>query len=367
MSNWKLAALVLTGSVMTSGTVPAQQTVPVSEIDALVRRAFALNSTPGLGVAVVQNGRMIYRAALGFADATARNAATDSTLWYIASTSKSFTGFGIALLEAAGTVDVNAPINTLLPRARWHADVRPQELNLAAFLSHTHGLGNGPIVMSAAFTGAFEESRYGELLQYYPPGNRALQYGNLGYNVASMVIDAKRAEGWKRYLESAVYAPAGLRQTFARLSGLAPGRIARPHELQSDGTFRTAVFAKTDATMNAAGGHMATIDDLARWITVHMDSGRIDGRQVFPARAVQRAHEMLAPQNLQFAFFQRDGWGMGWDIGSYHGERMISRFGSHASTRSHISFLPARRIGVVAQVKWRNRFGAHRHHCRVRV
>jgi CubicO group peptidase (beta-lactamase class C family) len=346
-------ALVLLGAAMhapVSGQTGVQPSAEAGPIDAFVRRAFALASTPALGVAVVHNGRTIYSAALGLADATARIPATDSTLWYIASTSKSFTGFAIALLEAAGAVDVNAPITTLLPRARWHASVQAQELNLAAFLSHTHGLGNGPIVMSAAFTGVHDEAAYGELLQYHPMGNRALQYSNLGYNVASMVIDVRRAEGWKRYLERAVYQPAGLRQTYARVSGLTPARIARPHQLQDDGTFSTSVFAKTDKTMNAAGGHLATLNDLSRWITVHMDSGRLEGRQVFPARVVQRAHEMLARQNAQFAFFQRDGWGMGWDIGSYRGERMVSRFGSYATTRSHISFLPARRLGVVAQV-----------------
>jgi hypothetical protein len=38
------------------------------------------------------------------------------------------------------------------------------------------------------------------------------------YNVAA-VIDAA-ARGWKRYLERAVYGPAGMRDTYARVSGI---------------------------------------------------------------------------------------------------------------------------------------------------
>jgi hypothetical protein len=67
---------------------------------------------------------------------------------------------------------------------------------------------------------------------------------------------------------------------------------------------------------------------------------------------VALSHRLLAPQTRdqakRFAFFDREGWGAGWDIGAYQGERMVSRFGGYSTTRSHLSFLPGRRIGVVA-------------------
>ena len=119
----------------------------------------------------------------------------------------------------------------------------------------------------------------------------------------------------------------------------------------ASGKYVTEPFYKTDRTMNSAGGHLSTLHDLARWTIVQMDSGVIDGRRVFPARAVELSHRLIARQTRdeakKFAFFDRDGWGAGWDIGSYEGEPMVSRFGSYSSTRSHVSFLPARRIGVV--------------------
>jgi CubicO group peptidase (beta-lactamase class C family) len=324
----------------------------IPKIDALVERAFALGLTPALGVAVVMDGRTVYQRALGFADVERRVPATTETLWYVASTSKSFTGFGVALLEAAGELDLTAPITRILPNARWHPDVRPDELDLIAFLTHTHGLqGNGPVVMAAAFTGAVEERRWPELLQYHAPtGSRDLVYSNLGYNVAAMAIDAKRAEGWKAYVRRAVFEPAGMRETYAVVSGLDPARIAQPHQFTAEGTFARLPFEKRDVTMNSAGGHLSTLADLARWITVHMDGGMLAGRRVFPEAVVRRSHELLGRRDGRFAAFQRDGWGLGWDIGSYEGEPMVSRFGGYVSYRSHISFLPGRRVGVVAQV-----------------
>ena len=327
-------------------------------VDSLAARGVAAGLTPALGVAIVMDGRPIHVKAYGQADVAKGIAASDRTLWYLASTSKSLTGFGISLLAVQGVVDFAAPITTLLPNARWHADVKPAELTLASFLSHTHHLDDGAVVLSAAFTGAIPEARWPEYLVYSrPTGSTDLVYSNLGYNVAAMVIDAKRPEGWRRYLERNVLAPAGMRDTYARVSGLDRRRFAMPHAIDASGHYATVAFEKTDATMNSAGGHLSTLGDLARWITVQMDSGMIDGRRVFPVAAVVRSQTMLAPQTQEraktFAYFRRDGWGAGWDIGSYEGERMVSRFGSYSTIRSHISFLPRRRIGVVAMATGR--------------
>lgn len=324
-------------------------------VDSLAARIVSAGVTPGLGVAIVMDGKTILAKGYGWADATAQIPATERTLWYVASTSKSYTGFGIALLVHQRVVGLSTPITTLLPAVQWPEGVDASRLTLAHFLSHTHHLNDDAVVQSAAFTGAFPEAEWPNLIRYATPsGNVDLVYSNFGYNVAAMVIDRVRPEGWRRYLDSAVYRPAGMRETYARVSGLDPRRIARPHDLSAAGEFVTLKFEKTDATMNSAGGHLATLHDLARWVIVHMDSGRIDGRQLLPRAAVALSHRVLARHTVEarkrFGPFDRVGWAAGSDIGSYLGEPMVSRFGGYSSFRSHLSMLPGRRIGVVAQV-----------------
>jgi CubicO group peptidase (beta-lactamase class C family) len=350
-------SVLLAAPLAAQGPRPAPEAI-ARAVDSLATRIVAAKLTPGLGVALVMDGKTVFAKAYGMADADKRIPADGRTLWYIASTTKSYTGFGISLLAHQGVLRLDQSIASLLPGTTWHAGVDPNQLTLAQFLSHTHHLNDNAIVQSAAFTGEIPEARWPELLRLaQPTGNTDLVYSNFGYNVAAMVIDVKRKEGWRRFLDSAVNAPAGLRETYTRLSGLDPARIAMPHTLKADGSFVTAPFFKTDATMNSAGGHVATLNDLARWVTVHMDKGMLDGKRVFPAEAVALAHRMIAPhtvaQSMRFSYFDREGWGAGWDIGSFEGEPMVSRFGSYATTRSHLSWLPRRRIGFVAQVNGR--------------
>jgi CubicO group peptidase (beta-lactamase class C family) len=348
-----LAAVSIPWSLMSAqGRRPDVATI-ARAVDSLSARAVAEGLAPALGVAVTMDGRTIYLKSHGSADATAGVPANDRTLWYVASTSKSFTGFGVALLVHRGALRMDAPISRLLPQVHWHPAVRADSLTLAHFLSHTHRVNDNAVVSSAAFTGAIPEAHWPALIalaERMPTDD--LVYTNFGYNVAAMVIDVIRPEGWKRYLEQSVLLPSGMRDTYARVAGLDQKRIAKPHRFRADGRYITEPFFKTDETMNAAGGHLATLHDLARWTIVQTDSGIIDGRRVFPAEAVAISHRLIArhtrDQSKRFAFFDREGWGAGWDIGSYEGERMVSRFGSYHTTRSHLSFLPRRRIGVVA-------------------
>lgn len=300
-------------------------------VDSLAAHVVAEGLTPAIGVALVMDGSIVLSKAYGMADVTDRIRADDRTLWYVASTSKSFTGFGVSLLAQQGVLDFNTPITGLLPNAQWPDGVDASNLTLANFLSHTHQLNDIAVVTSAAYTGAIPESQWPSMIRYAEPiDGQELIYSNLGYNVAAMVIDARRPEGWRRYLDSAVCKPAGLAETYTRISGLDQRRIAKPHALFADGHFETSDFLKSDATMNSAGGHLATLHDLACWVTVQMDGGVIDGKRVFPEEAVALSHRLIARQTREgskrFAFFEREGWAAGWDIGSYRGEGMVSRF-----------------------------------------
>lgn len=322
-------------------------------VDSVTARAVADGIAPAIGVAITMDGRIVYSKSHGLADVTKGIPADERTLWYIASTSKAFTGFGVSLLAQKGALRFDAPITTWLPANLWNPDVKVDSLTLAHFLSHTHRINDNAVVQSAAFTGEIPEASWPNLIVLAGRMNATdLVYSNFGYNVAAMVIDKLRPEGWRKFLEQNVFVPAGMRDTYSRISRVDSKRIAMPHRYTAEGRYITEPFFKTDATMNSAGGHIATLNDLARWTIVQMDSGVIDGKRVYPAEAIQISHRLIAKQTRdqakRFAFFDREGWGAGWDIGTYEGERMVSRFGSYHSTRSHVSLLPGRRIGVVS-------------------
>jgi CubicO group peptidase (beta-lactamase class C family) len=170
----------LAAAIGAAGCLAAQQHAASPEriaraVDTLAARAVAAGVTPALGVAIAMDGRTVSTKAYGWVDATARVPATVETLWYLASTSKSYTGFGVSLLASQGTLAFADPIAKLLPGVEWPSFADPTALTLASFLSHTHHLNDNAVVQSAAFTGAIPEARWPSLIKYaVPQGNNDL-------------------------------------------------------------------------------------------------------------------------------------------------------------------------------------------------
>jgi len=317
-----------------------------------VRALFAAGLAPGMQVAVVKDGAVVYAQAFGVADVDTKRPVGSDTKFYIASTTKTLTALATASLAARGEVDLDAPISRYLPALKLKEPLAAETISLRDLLTHTHGISNdGPVTFLVAYTGDYTKSRLMKLLEEHGPAEhgREYAYGNIGYNVAGMVLEAATGKDWKELVEREVLIPAGMTHTTAYRSR-AGDDLAMPHWLAVEG-FRRVRFPKSDATMHAAGGHLATATDMARYLQAHLGQGRINGRQVFPDAVIQETHRQQAAQDRKYAEYHRHGWGLGWDLGTYEADTLVHRFGGFFNAfHSHLSFMPRRGLGVVVLV-----------------
>ncbi len=319
------------------------------DIEAFVARVMATGFTPGLAVGIVRGDDEVYAQGFGFADREAGRAVTAETQFYIASTTKSFTGLAAALLATRGELDLDASLRRYLPDIVLHPARSPDDITLRALLTHSHGIQPaGPVDFRAAYSGDFADGDLVRLLRLHPaaPTGHAFTYSNLGYNIFSLVLDARYKEGWKNVLQREVFAPLGMRSTTAWMSRADTNRLAQPYEFRKGRPERVS-YAKADANMQAAGGHITSVHDLLRYLRAQLNEGRIDGRQALPARAIASSQQKQIDQHRTFGPFQRHGWGLGWDIADYEGDTILQRFGAFQGFRSHLSFMPERDLGVI--------------------
>lgn len=327
----------------------AQDSDIVHDLDAFIARVLATNATPGVAVAVVRGSDVVFAKGFGFADKEAERRVTADTQFYIASTTKSFTALTAALLASRGVIDLQMPLSDALPGVKLHPQLSPGQITLRDLLTHTHGImPGGPVDLRTAYTGDFTNQQLMDLLKVHAaaPNGRSFAYSNLGYNIFSLVLDLKLREGWKQVVQREVFDPLGMRSTTAWMSKADTNRLAQPYELRAAGPERVE-YSKQDENMHAAGGHLSTANDLARYLIAHLNGGRIDGRQALPEAAVTATHRQQVEQNANFGSFHRFGWGLGWDLATYDGDTVLQRFGGFQGFHSHLSFMPERKIGVV--------------------
>jgi CubicO group peptidase (beta-lactamase class C family) len=302
---------------------------------------------PGLAVVIVKDSRIILLKGFGYADIEAKHPVTPQTGFYIASSAKPFFALTAALLDHKGVIDLDAPVSRYLPQMKLQSPLSADTIKLRSLLTHTHGIGGGPVDFRMSLTGQGTKSEMIRLLGEHPPakGGNEFEYSNRGYLIASMALESKLEKSWKDLVHSTVLDPLGMKNTHTYVSRVKADQLAAPYTVGED-NYSRLYYAKADTNMHAAGGIITTPEDIAKWLLVNIDKGKLEGRQVFASAVVAETHRLQAEQDTQFAWVRRYGYGLGWNIGSYEGETLIHHYGGFSAFYAHVSFMPKHRLGV---------------------
>lgn len=168
----------------------------------------------------------------------------------------------------------------------------------------------------------------------------------MGYIVAALAMEKAAKETWQVILQKKIFVPLGMKNTSAYSSkAKLSANFALPYA-SNNGTF-VELPVKNDETMHAAGGIVASAEDLTRWLIFNMNEGKLHGKQIMSSTSLE---EVLSPQINQsrsFYKFRRYAYSLGWNLGMYGEEKFIHCFGEFAGYQPHVSFMPAHKIGIV--------------------
>lgn len=349
-----IAGVFLLGcaAMLTATQVPAADraggVVEDAALAAFLQQAFDdLDLVPGMSVAVVRGDAPVLLRGFGVTDVSSRTPVTADTPFYIASSTKSFTGMAAAILEQRGRWDLDDPLRRWLPAARLPASISADTITLRDLLTHTSRIDNDAIVFRTAYSGEHDRELLVRLLGESGVKEPGFAYGNIGYVVASLAMETAAGTAWKDVVAREILDPLGMKRTSGYRSAFDGQVLALPHGAGSGPrAFEIRPYIKHDVNMHAAGGLITTAADLARWLEANLNDGRMDGNEVLPAAAVREAHRQQASTKASFFQFARTGYGLGWYHSQYDGELVLHHFGNYPGFRAHVSFMPRRRIGV---------------------
>jgi CubicO group peptidase (beta-lactamase class C family) len=326
----KTLPLLLLTLLTASANAASTQSDAARDIEKFVDQVLReVPEVPSLGVAIVRDGKTVYL----------REA---NTGYYIGSTTKAYTGLACTILAARGKLDLDAPLTKYLPEVRMAPPLDASKVTLRKLLSHSSGILNNAIVYRTAFTGEHDPKLLVSLLNSSTPGKNEFRYDNLGYVVASLVIERVTGKPWQKALDELVFTPLGMNHTSAYMSEAQKWPMAEPHQINRKGEVEVLSFRKNDQMMHAAGGIVTTPSDLARWLSANIkrEGGRI------PRAAFEEAQKLQAPVIIERGAFKSSGYGFGWYLTDYKGERAYFHSGGFEGWQSAYSFLPDRKIGV---------------------
>lgn len=346
-----LPGLLLAGAILACTALSAATADELSDrrrIDELVPRWERMMQdlrVPGMAVAVVRGDDVLLARGFGWRDVERRLPVDERTLFYIASSTKSYVAMAVQILAQEGKLELDDPVRRHLPRFEISDPEASRTITLRDLLSHARGLRSGLVTQAEAYTGLFDEELYYRLLGRVEPLDR-FGYSNLHFTLLGRVIESVTGKPWQQVIGERILEPAGMtRTTTSATEMFSDPNVALP-TLEVNGEWVPARVRKTDRTMHAAGGMAASAEDLARWLRINLAGGTIDETRLLSEARLREMHAPQAEVGSEFFVFGRESYGLGWYVGSYGGETLVHHFGSYVASRAHVSFLPGSSLGV---------------------
>ncbi|MGB8191519.1 MAG: serine hydrolase [Chitinophagaceae bacterium] len=346
--------LVLLACLVISGLSKAQapRTQFIAQLDSFVQQLMIrVPVIPAMSISLVDEKGPVFIKAYGWADKEAGIKADENTLFYIASSTKSFTGLVAALLDHEKRIMLDSPFKKYFGPPQFKNEIG-DNVTVRSLLTHTSGLDNSPLVFRMAYSGSIAENEMQQVLKDATvskanPGQ--YKYDNLGYNIYGMILQQQLNKKWQDVLNERIFVPLGMSRTTAYVSLAEKNKwpIALPYYGYGEKGLTKLYLQKKDNTMQSAGGLLTTPADIAKWLQVQLNQGKLGNRQVFPAQVIQNTHVSFARFEKGSAPFSNPGgYGLGWSTGSYRDEKIVYHFGGFPGYKSHISFMPEKKLGI---------------------
>jgi D-alanyl-D-alanine carboxypeptidase len=311
---------------------------------------------PGAAVGVVTGEGLVWFGGIGFADVADRRAPEPTTLYRIASITKTFTGTAIMQLRDEGRLRLDDPAVEHVPELRdATSPFGPIEtLTIRRMLSHESGLQGDPPGTDwtlPVYEGVVARNleRIAEIGIRIPP-NTQQKYSNLAYQLLGEIVTRVSGMTYVEYLRNKVLQPLGMDSTaFEPLSEDLRSRTATGYARR----FLSDEFELPPASppVWAEGGLWSCAEDLARWVSF----------QLRREDAPQRGPSVLAGSTLEEMHTARylgdDTWTEAWGIAWYARRRgdviWVQHGGGVYGFNASVCFDPDDQVGAVALVNGR--------------
>lgn len=384
-SDWKRMQALVAGLVVALGTglafAASPQAIPQPEpvrpyvaplstqlqgFDAYVENVRKTFDVPGIAVAIVKDGKVVLERGYGLRDREANTPVDAHTLFAIASNTKAFTSASLQMLAEDGKLEMTDRVIDHLPWFRMSDPYVTREMRVRDLLAHRSGLSLGAGDLLYWPTTDYSNAEVAKRLKDVPlTGGFREQYAydNILFGVAQLVVEAASGMPYDQFLQSRIFAPLGMAETRYNSDYLQGMDNVAMGYAKAD--FKDLVPAPrmTWSNVGGAGGIYSSVHDLSKWVRVQLAGGAIaddigpgnEGDRLFTGKRQAQMWTMLTPipvskssiPELAAAAPNFMGYGEGWNLGDYRGNKLVWHTGGWPGMVSRITMLPDQDVGVI--------------------
>ena len=304
---------------------------------------------PGAALAIVRGDEVIFARGFGVADVEKKTPVTPNTPFFIGSATKAFTATLVGMLVDEGRMRWDDPVEKYLPEFKLAVQSKDpnDRATLRDVLSHRTGFTRMGFLETNTGLSSDEILRRASSAEALAPFRQRFLYNNVHYLAAGSAAAAAAGTSWDALMKARILAPLGMAATRTSLrEAWKDPRVARGYAWdEARKRFRLVTLETLGNNIDGiapAGAISSTALDMTSWLRFLLRQGVQDGKALDQSRL-----PWTATWTPQIQVGGGVGYGMGWFVRNWQGQRLIEHGGAIAGYSAEVGLLPDSNIGFV--------------------
>jgi CubicO group peptidase (beta-lactamase class C family) len=261
------------------------------EIDRLMRAFTDQSKVPGIAYGIVIDGRLAHLGVVGVRDVKTGALVDTSTVFRIASMTKSFTAVAILQLRDEGGLSLDDPAERYVPELkglRYPTGDSPK-LTIRHLLSHSAGFPEdnpwGDQQLADTDDELSRMMRSG--IPFSTSPGTSYEYSNYGFAILGRIVANVSKMPYARYVSERILQPLDMQSTTLEVRHVPTARLAHGYRRQDNTWLEEKQLP--DGAFGSMGGVLTTVSDLSKWVGFMLDAWPPrDGAEGGPLRRASR-------------------------------------------------------------------------------
>jgi CubicO group peptidase (beta-lactamase class C family) len=325
-------------------------TSPITGLDRFVSDQLRKWKVPGVAIAVVQNGQVIYSHGFGLRDVKGNFPVTTKTIFPIGSISKSFTSLSMGMLNDEGKLQWDTPVRQYLPEFQMYDPVVSERMTPRDLISHRVGMAGHDLVWYSSDFSREDLVHRLRFLQSDHDFRSGYHYNNLLVMTAGYLVGRVSGTSWEDFVRERILGPLQMTSTSFSVDEMKKNPdFAHPYRKDE----RTGVVSEIPfhplSSIGPAGSINSNVEDMARYAIFQLGSGKIADRQLVSQANLKLNHtaQVPMPDGSRPEEIGPRSYAMGWVISSYRGHPLWWHNGGIDGFYALLTLLPDQNFGVV--------------------
>ncbi|MDI6698807.1 MAG: serine hydrolase [Candidatus Saccharicenans sp.] len=327
------------------------------DFDGLVARVLKTFEVPGLSLAIVKDGQVLLARGYGVKKLGQPDPVDSRTLFGIASNSKVFTAVALGMLVDEGRIRWEAPVIDYLPEFQMFDPTVSREITVRDLLCHRCGLGLGAGDLMLWPASDLNRKEILRRVRYIKPASSfrtTYAYNNIMFVVAGELLERVSGMRWEDFVREKIQKKVGMEWSNTSCALVErEENVAWPHVPLEGKVVPVRTLYLTE-NVNPAGGINSCAEDMARWMLVLLNNGKLaDGSQLVSERVMNAITSIVTPipvskpaPELAPAAVNFNGYGLGLRIRDYRRYKVLTHTGGLEGYVSQVWLMPEIGLGV---------------------